>query len=61
MLIEQAKGILAASADLDMDAAFSALRLYSRNHQLRLAEVAEAIATRRLATQEVLGDPLRKG
>jgi hypothetical protein len=41
LLIEQAKGMVAERAGLNMEQAFSALRAYARNHNLRLAAVAE--------------------
>lgn len=44
VLIEQAKGVLAAHAGVDMDAAFAALRGYARSHGLRLSVVAGAVA-----------------
>jgi hypothetical protein len=44
--IEQAKGVLAASGDLEMEAAFNALRRYARNHNLRLSDLAHDVATR---------------
>lgn len=43
VVIEQAKGVLAERLGLDMEAAFSALRAYSRNHNLRLAVVASGV------------------
>jgi hypothetical protein len=43
--IEQAKGVLAAhSGDSDMENAFTALRDYARAQNLRLAELARAVA-----------------
>jgi GAF domain-containing protein len=48
VLIEQAKGVLAQLHTIDMDAAFAALRSYSRNHNLNLREVAEKIVSRQL-------------
>jgi transcriptional regulator with GAF, ATPase, and Fis domain len=43
VIIEQAKGVLAEKARLDMDAAFQLLRRYARNHNLSLAAVARAM------------------
>ncbi|MGA3355110.1 MAG: GAF and ANTAR domain-containing protein [Acidimicrobiales bacterium] len=40
VLIEQAKGMLAAQADIDMDQAFSRLRDHARNHNMLLSYVA---------------------
>ena len=44
--IEQAKGVLAAAGNLEMEAAFNALRRYARNHNLRLSDLAHDVATR---------------
>jgi GAF domain-containing protein len=43
--IEQAKGMIAERARVDMDEAFQRLRRYSRNNNRGLTEVAEAIAS----------------
>jgi GAF domain-containing protein len=43
IVIEQAKGMLAERAGLNMQEAFTALRTYARNHQLRLIDVSEAL------------------
>ena len=43
VVIEQAKGIIAEREGVDMEAAFSTLRHYSRNHNLRLANVARDV------------------
>ena len=43
VVIEQAKGMVAERAGLDMEQAFTALRLYARNHNLRLVDVAGAV------------------
>jgi transcriptional regulator with GAF, ATPase, and Fis domain len=40
VVIEQAKGMLAARLDIDTDEAFSRLRRYARSHNERLTEVA---------------------
>ena len=43
VIIEQAKGYLAQSRNLDMDAAFQRIRVHARSTQARLADVAAAI------------------
>lgn len=48
IVIEQAKGVVAESAAVDMDEAFARLRRHARNHSLRLADVAQAVTTRAL-------------
>jgi AmiR/NasT family two-component response regulator len=48
VIIEQAKGVIAQHAELPMTEAFERLRGYSRSNNLRLAEVARAIATAQL-------------
>ena len=52
--VEQAKGVLAQRGGLDMEAAFAVLRLYARDHNARLTEVARAVTTRRLPAQHLL-------
>jgi transcriptional regulator with GAF, ATPase, and Fis domain len=54
VVIEQAKGILAQVADLDMDAAFNCLRRYSRNHNKRLSDVAARLVSRQLQPLQLL-------
>jgi transcriptional regulator with GAF, ATPase, and Fis domain len=54
VIIEQAKGVLAQQGNLDMDASFAALRRYSRDHNLRLADLAQQIATRAVPAQQLL-------
>jgi GAF domain-containing protein len=51
--IEQAKGVLAEFAHVDMPRAFEMLRHYSRNTQSRLSEVAMAIASGKLPPETV--------
>jgi len=43
VVIEQAKGYLAAKYDTDTATAFVALRRYARNHNRRIHDVAEAV------------------
>ncbi|MEO8907288.1 MAG: GAF and ANTAR domain-containing protein [Microbacteriaceae bacterium] len=43
VLIEQAKGVLAATASIDMDEAFTALRNHARNNNLSLHAVAASV------------------
>jgi len=50
-VIEQAKGVLAERADLDMHAAFELLRGHARNHNTRLNEVAQALLEDRLSVE----------
>jgi GAF domain-containing protein len=46
ILIEQAKGVLAASNGMSMDDAFSSMRAYARNANLTLRKVAEGVIDR---------------
>lgn len=46
--IEQAKGAIAQKLDLNTDQAFNALRRYSRDHNVRLVDVAAAVVDRTL-------------
>jgi transcriptional regulator with GAF, ATPase, and Fis domain len=54
--IEQAKGVIAEHASLDMDEAFNALRQYARDHNKRLVDIARAVAARDLAAADVAAD-----
>ncbi len=51
--IEQAKGVLAAQADLGMDEAFLQLRTYARAHQRLLTQVAEDVVAGRLTAERL--------
>jgi GAF domain-containing protein len=42
VVIEQAKGVISERAGLRLDEAFTRLRAYARNHNLRLTDVAQA-------------------
>ncbi|NII40983.1 GAF domain-containing protein [Curtobacterium flaccumfaciens] len=46
VVIEQAKGFLAQTHDVDMDQAFELLRSYARSHQMPLAETARQVVGR---------------
>ncbi len=59
--IEQAKGVVAASGNLDMGAAFIVLRRYARSRHHTLSQVAEAVASGRLDPRAVLEQPEVKG
>jgi len=49
VVIEQAKGKVAERSGLDMEQAFSALRTYARNHNLRLVDVCRDVIDGTLA------------
>ncbi len=48
ILIEQAKGVIAERAGIEISEAFSRLRIYARSHSLLLAEVAQQAIDGRL-------------
>ena len=45
MTIEQAKGVLARTHGIGVDAAFDLMRDYARRNQQRLSDVAHAVVT----------------
>lgn len=45
IVIEQAKGVIAQARNVSVDEAFTLIRSYSRNHNLRLGQVAYTIVT----------------
>jgi GAF domain-containing protein len=53
--IEQAKGVIAEGAGVDMAEAFARLRTYSRANQRLLAEVAQEIVDGKLPTGALIG------
>jgi hypothetical protein len=53
VVIEQAKGVVAEHLKLTMDEAFNLLRTYARNQNLRLTEVAQAVAQGNLAVSSL--------
>jgi ANTAR domain-containing protein/GAF domain-containing protein len=60
VVIEQAKGVLAQTGGLDMEQAFVALRRFARDHNQRLTDVAAAVVSRSLHSQDVLNHASRK-
>ena len=50
IVVEQARGVVAERTGVDMAQSFSLLRVYARNHNLRLLDVAQAVIDGRLAT-----------
>jgi transcriptional regulator with GAF, ATPase, and Fis domain len=54
VLIEQAKGLLAQLGELDMDGAFEVLRLYSRDYNFRLSELARLVVAREVPGTQLL-------
>ena len=59
VVIEQAKGMVAERLNLDMEASFQVLRAHARNHNLRLADVADAVIGGTLAATGLDGDAAR--
>jgi GAF domain-containing protein len=53
VIIEQAKGVLAERARVNLDDAFGMLRGYARNHNSRLRDVAEAVITGTVVIERV--------
>jgi GAF domain-containing protein len=62
VVIEQAKGVLAQRGGLSMDMAFDRLRRYTREHNLRLSDVARQVIDAELAVDVLAGrtDPSRR-
>jgi transcriptional regulator with GAF, ATPase, and Fis domain len=57
VVIEQAKGLVGERLGVDMEGAFAALRGYARGHNLKLGDVARAVVTGRIGTNDLLGTP----
>lgn len=53
--LEQAKGIVAHSANLDMHDAFTVLRQYARRNNLKLTDVASRVVDRSLRSETLIG------
>jgi GAF domain-containing protein len=60
IVIEQAKGMIAEREGVTLEVAFSALRNYARNHNLRLAEVAGTVIAGTLSAALVDRSPPTK-
>jgi ANTAR domain len=54
VIIEQAKGVLAHSGQLEMADAFAVLLRYARDHNLRLTDVAHDLVIRALSASQLL-------
>lgn len=54
VVLEQAKGVLSHTADVDMPTAFAMLRRYARDHNLRLSQLAHGVVHRMIPAQSVL-------
>lgn len=54
IVVEQAKGVIAHSGNLAMDAAFKVLRRYARDHGRKLSEVAADVVNRTLPDHDLL-------
>jgi AmiR/NasT family two-component response regulator len=48
ILIEQAKGVLAATTGMNMNEAFTVMRAYARDRNLTLSKVADDVIARRI-------------
>lgn len=53
VVLEQAKGVLSHSGDLEMPAAYAALRQYSRDHNIKLSDLSQALVNRTLPASVV--------
>lgn len=54
IILEQAKGVIASSGELEMEVAFKVLRRYARDHGRRLSDVAADVVNRRVRGTELL-------
>ena len=57
VVIEQAKGILAEYLTITVDEAFTLLRIYARDHNLKLSEIAADVVNRKIPAPPWPGDP----
>jgi GAF domain-containing protein len=61
VVLEQAKGVLSYGGDLDMPAAYAALRHYARDHNIKLTELARALVSRAVPATLVLDHARARG
>lgn len=61
VVLEQAKGLIAQQGNLDMAQAFAVLRLYARDHNLRLAGLAKDLVERTVPGSRLLDHAKAKG
>lgn len=61
VILEQAKGVLSYSGDLDMPTAYAALRAYARDHNIRLTELSRALVNRAVPAGLVLEHARARG
>jgi len=54
VMIEQAKGMLAERAGIDIDSAFNQIRHYARSHNLQLTRICESLVSRSLPLDAVI-------
>ena len=57
IVIEQAKGVLAEREGLDVQQAFGTLRRHARNHNVRLADLADDVVTGKVGASTLDGLP----
>lgn len=57
VIVEQAKGMVAERQKLDMDTAFTTMRSYARNNNLRLVDVAHAVIAGDLTSSTLQRSP----
>jgi AmiR/NasT family two-component response regulator len=55
IVIEQAKGIVAEQAGIEMEAAFDLMRAFARSHNGKLADVAMELIGQRLTSSDLRG------
>ena len=60
VVLEQAKGVLSHTADVEMPAAFAMLRRYARDHNLRLGDLAHAVVHRTIPARAVVEHSARR-
>ena len=53
VVIEQAKGVLAARHEIDLQTAFDVLRRGARSHQLKLRELAQRVISEPTTPREI--------